>query len=172
MLTHKIGHKKKEHSRELAGAGEAAQLVLRLFSKPEDLRSSSAPMGESTVASACHPSTDSVETDRFLGIPKACGLKPAGSRPIKTVSQMTIWKAPKEPHLRSPSDLHTYIHKCALPTPPYTYTKHGGIRYWEWERMFYKGNDWMLIHCSRRWWARMTKQEERSESWCFHQVSC
>lgn len=121
MLTHKIGNntrRQKEHSKEPAGAGEAAQSVPRLLSKPEDLRSSPAPMGESTVGSACYPSTEWVETDRSLGIPKACGLK-ASSRPIKTVSQMTIWKAPKKTHLRSTSDLHTYIHRCA---PPHTHT--------------------------------------------------
>lgn len=122
MPTHKIGNnttRQKEHSKEPAGAGEAAQLVPCLLSKPEDLRSSPASMGESTVGSACYPSTEWVKTDRSLGIPKVCGLK-ASSRPIKTVSQKTIWKVSKNPHLRSTSDLHTYIHKCSH--PPHTHT--------------------------------------------------
>lgn len=158
MLTHKIGNSTVRNQRDM---GRQLSWYHACWASPEDLRSSPASRGESAVASACYPSTESVETDRSLGIPKACGLKPASYRPIKMVSQMTIWKAPKNPHLRSTSDLHTYIHRGALPHPTPTHTKRGGIRHWEWERMFYKGNDWMLIHCSKRWWARMTKRGDK-----------
>lgn len=86
----------------------------------------------------------------------------------ETVPQMTIWKAPEEPHPRLTSGLHTYIHMCTYQHTHILLTQtrmhmyillqtHWSITHEDWE--FYKENACVL----RRGWIHMTKEEEGGE---------